>query len=209
MKKILIAGIAVLLLSLTVFAIVPETSYKTPLDFPRRSGIERVTNYDPRVNYGRIETVTYLSPLNVEVYKGVGRGGYAPMYPRATARIKSTTWYGYPSAQVMIDTKDLPRTEDINGQFEVWLVDVDANYRLSLGTFTTNMGGIGQLGYKVNNFLDAYDYVEITAEPLVDLDVSPGPVALIGKIQNKVPPPEYYNPPPKDTKMITDVVTIN
>lgn len=209
MRKVLIAVIAVLLLSLTVFAIMPETAYKTAFDFPRRSGIERVTNYDPRVNYGRIETISYLSPLNVEVYKGVGRGGYAPMYPRATARIKSTTWYGYPSAQVMVLTKDLPRTEDINGQYEVWLIDVDSNYRLSLGTFTTNMGGIGELEYRVNNFIDSYDYVEITAEPLVDTDVSPGPVALIGEIENKVPPPEYYNPPPKDTKMVTPVVVHN
>ncbi|MCX6708744.1 MAG: hypothetical protein NTW67_03830 [Candidatus Woesearchaeota archaeon] len=201
--KLLLVAMLVVLLSLPALAMVPETSYKTAFDFPRRYGVERVTNYDPRVNYGRIDTTVYLSPVQVNQYKGVGRGGYAPFYPRATARIYATSSYGFPLATITIMTKDLPPSYDGNIQYEVWLVDLETNYRLTLGTFTTGFGGIGSLSYRANNYIDAYDYVEITAEPFDDLDVSAGPVALVGAIKDRTPQPDYFNPPPKETRMVT------
>ncbi len=199
MRKLAIFVTAIALLSLTVLAIVPETSYKTPIDAPRRYGVERVTHYDPRVNFARIDTTVYLSPVEVEHFKGVGRGGYAPLYPRGTARVRSSTWYGYPRAQVNIMTKDLPPSYEINSQFETWLVDAETGQRLSVGTFTTGFGGIGTSHYVIDNYFDPYDFVEITVEPFDDMDVSPGPVALIGRI----PPPRFYNPAPKSGLMIT------
>lgn len=205
MRKIIILLAMVSLLSLLALA---AHDYKTPFDAPRRYGVERVTHYDPRVNFARVDTTVYLGPGVLTEYKGVGRGGYAPFYARGTARVRSSTWYGYPRAQVDLVTKDLPSSDDIHEQFEAWLVDQETGQRLSLGTFTTGFGGTGVLYYQIDNYFDAYDVLEVTKEPFDDNDVSPGPVALIGK----VPPPNlplYFNPPPKQAKMVTETFTVN
>jgi len=173
--------------------------YKTPFDFEKRLGVQRVTHYDPRVNFARIGAVVYLSPPGPVDYKGVGRGGYAPMYPRGTARISSTAWYGFPHAEIKITTKDIPVTSEVKGQFEAWVVDSESGYRLSLGTFTTLGGGVGELYFNADTYLDPYDWVEITIEPFDDYDVSPGPIVLLGRI----PAPNYFDPVPKQAKMMT------
>ncbi len=205
--KTFICLVFVVLLSLPALAIMPETSYKTAFDFPRKYGVERVANYDPRVNYGRINTFVYMSPPGVKEYVGVGRGGNAPFYPRATVRLWSTSWYGYPLINLEVKTKDLDPSDRKHVMYETWLVDAETGYRLSVGTFTTGFGGIGILYYTMNNYADPYDFVEITAEPLEDLDVSPGPLVLVGGITGKdrTPPPEYFNPPPKDSLMISSM----
>jgi len=206
MKKIIIFGILIAVLSIGAFAAISD-QYKSPFNFPRRYGVERVTHYDPRVNYDRIDSTIYLQPVEASKYRGVGRGGYAPFYARGTARLKSTSWYGYPRAQVNVKVKDLEPSYRANKKFEVWLVDVDSGYRLSTGTFTTGFGGVGELKYDVENYIQTYDFVEITAEPLNDLDVRPGPAVLIGLI-NQNPNPNYYNPPPKQAKLATSQFTI-
>jgi hypothetical protein len=205
MKKFVIV-LAVLLATLSVVAI--HQDYRSPFSWEyrrygvERVGVERVTHYDPRVNFARIDSVVYLSPPGVDDFVGVGRGGYAPFYPRGTAKIRSSTWYGYPRAQVTVTTKDLEPSDRISAQYEAWLVDSDTGYRLSLGTFTTTFGGIGELWYKADTYFDPYEWFELTVEPYDDLDVSPGPVALLGRI----PPPSQFNPPPKDSKMVTETI---
>lgn len=208
MKK-LVCLVFVILLCLPALAIVPETSYKTAFDFPRKYGVERVTNYDPRVNYGRINTFVYLTPPAPKEYVGAGRGGYAPFYPRATVQIGSTSWYGSPLINIVVKTKDLDPSYDKNMMYEVWLVDAETGYRLSVGTFTTGFGGVGELYYTMNNYADPYDFVEITSEPFEDFDVSPGPLVLVGGInaRDRTPQPGYFNPEPKDTKMISSLFT--
>jgi hypothetical protein len=193
-----------LLMVLSVAAIHEE--YKSPFKWEfRRYGVDRigparVTHYDPRIGFARIDSMVYLSPPGVQDYTGVGRGGYAPFYARGTASIKSSAWYGFPRAQANFETKDLEPSDRINSQYEAWLVDEDTGYRLSLGTFTTLFGGVGELWYRTDNYFDAYEWVEITVEPYDDIDVSPGPVVLLGRI----PPPTNFNPPPKQAKMITE-----
>ncbi len=206
MKKFVIV-MMILLVSLSVVAI--HTEYKSPFkwEFRRygveRVGPERVTHYDPRVNVAKIDSTVYLSPPGPADYTGVGRGGYAPFYARGTARIGSSSSYGFPTAVATISTKDLEPSDRIHSQFEVWLVDADTGYRLSLGTFTTLFGGVGELWYQADTYFDPYEWVEVTVEPFDDNDVSPGPVVLLGRI----PPPSYFNPPPKDAKMVTDSFT--
>jgi hypothetical protein len=198
MRKTII-GIAVLaLLCLGVFAL--HDDYRTPFSFEKRLGVQRVTHYDPRVNFARIDAMVYLDPLGVEEQIGAGRGGYAPFYPRGTAKIRSSTWYGFPRAQVNINTKDLEPSFEIDAQYEAWLVDAETGYRLSLGTFTTAFGGVGEIWYVANTYFDSYDWVEVTVEPYDDNDVSPGPIVLLGRI----PPPTHFNPPPKSSKLVTD-----
>jgi len=199
MRKLLLTIAIVALLSLSAIGL--ET-YKTPFDFPPhtapRIGVQRVTNYDPRVNFQHMRVVVYLGPPGPVQFKGAGRGGSSAFYPRATAEIQSTTWYGYPKSKVDINTKDLTPSADLHGVYEAWLVDLDTGYRNSLGTFTAAYGGVGELQYDVNNYLDAYDIIEITAEPYDDSDVLPGPVVLVASI----PSTNYFNPEPKSSKMV-------
>ncbi len=196
-----------LLLVLSVVAL--HNEFRSPFEWEyrrygvERVGVERVTHYDPRVNFARIDSTVYLSPPGQQEYTGVGRGGYAPFYARGTAVVRSSTWYGYPRAQVNVMTKDLEPSYDKLQQYEAWLVDSDTGYRLSLGTFTTGFGGIGELWYNSDTYFDPYEWFELTVEPFDDMDVSPGPVVLLGRI----PPPSQFNPPPKQAKMVTETFT--
>ena len=200
-KRAFIVITLVALLSFSVVGAIMQ-EYKSNFEFPRRYGVERVTHYDPRVNFAKIDTFVYLEPANADKGKGVGRGGYSPIYPRGTVDMRSSTWYGYPRAEAVIKTKDLPASDEINGQFEAWLVDEETGRRLSMGVFTTRFGGTGLLQYRIDNYFDPYDTVEVTLEPLFDEDITPGPVVLIGPI----PAPRYFNPPPASRTMITQAL---
>lgn len=207
MKRLIFALIALLIVG-SAFALVPDyvgiVDYKTGFNIERQTGVERVTHYDPRVNFARMDSIVYLRPVEFGDYYGAGRGGEAPFYYRGTARIMSSSWYGFPRAQAVIQVKDLPVTDKERVQFEVWLVDTNSNYRLSLGSFTTLFGGIGTLDYRIDNYFDAYDLVEVTVEPLDDMDEAPGEVILIGAI----PPPTHFSPPPRDSKMDTPTIKV-
>ena len=98
--------------------------------------------------------------------------------------------YGYPTAQVSVKTKDLPASSDINAQFEAWLVDDDSGYRLSLGTFTTQQGGVADFRYTAGTYFNEYDVLEITVEPFHDTDIAPGNLVMYGKIK-----PQSINAP--------------
>lgn len=198
MKKLAIM-LAFALAATAVIAAISE-QYVSPFEFPQRYGVERVTHYDPRVNFARIDATVHLEPTEASKFKGVGRGGYAPYYQRATARIHSRTRSGFPRASVTINTKDLPAER----VYEVWLVDADSGYRLSLGTFVTLYGGVGELFYQSDRYLDAYDTVEITEEPFDDFSLAPGPTVLVGLI----PEPRLYDPVVKQPKMLTSTYTI-
>lgn len=207
MKKLALALFALLVVSVVIAD--PATyqgmdNYATGFNIERQTGVERVTNYDPRVNFARMDSIVYLRPIADGNYYGAGRGGEAPFYSRGSARIMSSSWYGFPRAQAVIQVKDFPVTDKERVQFEVWLVDTQTNYRLSLGSFTTMFGGIGTLDYRIDNYFDAYDLVEITVEPLDDMDEAPGEVIVIGAI----PPPTHYSPAPKDSKMLAPTIKV-
>lgn len=201
-KALILVGLMVVMSSIALAAI--SEQYVTPFDFPRRYGVERVTHYDPRVNYGRIDTTVYLEPAEHDKFKGVGRGGYAPFYASGVAKLRSSTWYGYPRAQATIKVKDLPYSDEEKVKFEAWLVDADTEYRLSMGTFLTTFGGYAEHSYRINNFFDPYEFVEITVEPLHDTDVRPGPVVVFGRIPDSpLGSTQYFNPEPRSSKMVT------
>jgi len=199
MKRLAIL-FALLLATTAALAAISE-QYKTPFEAPRRQGVERVTHYDPRIHIARIDSTVYLEPAQASKFEGVGRGGYAPFYARGTARIFSRTTTGFPSASVHIKTKDI----ESGKVYEGWLVDHDSGYRLSLGTFvTTGFGGVGELRYRTNNYLDPYDTVEVTLEPYYDEDPAPGPLVLVGLM----PQPRHYDPAVKQAKMLTSSYTL-
>jgi len=192
--------LAVVMTLLTVSAV---AQYVSIFDFPQRGGVERVTHYDPRVNYERIDSTVYLEPYQFDKGEGVGRGGYSPIYPRGTARVRSSTYYGYPRGSFQLSIKDIPASERVGGLYEAWLVDEDSGYRLSMGTFTASLGGVGTLNHNMLNYLNEYDTVEITFEPYDDLDPLPGPIVLIGVLPKSH---DFYNPEPKQAKLITESI---
>lgn len=202
MKKLAVLAIIVIF-SAPALAALTDSSSDTIFNFERRIGPERVTNFDPRVNVVSINSWVYLEPMYADDFEGVGRGGYAPMFPRGTARVKSGTWNGFPQSQVLIKVKDLPVSSRVGGHFEAWLVDDDTGYRLSMGTFTTIFGGVGQLRYRADNYFGAYDRVEITAEPFDDWDVLPGPALLDGRITKE----HFFTPQPKQGKLVSSVIS--
>ncbi len=200
----------------------PAGSYKSPFNIENRiysntgeapltprAGVSRVTNYDPRVSrvgaFGEIDRFVYLRPATESVFEGAGRGGYAPFYERGTAKIDSKTFYKgkAPVGRVTINTKDIPASERAKGYFEAWLVDDETGYRQYLGAFTTTFGGVGELKYFANTYFDVYDRVEVTFKAFGDPNFGPGEPVLTGDIPPLRPQPGYFNPPAKDSKMIT------
>ncbi|MBS3148504.1 anti-sigma factor [Candidatus Woesearchaeota archaeon] len=204
MRKILIFAIVAALLAIPSFAALYE-QYKTPFEIERRLGVERVTHYDARMNYPRIDDFVYLEPAQADKFVGVGRGGYAPFYARGSAKLRSSVWANVPYASLELSTKDLQPSDRINAQYEVWLVDDDSGYRLSLGTFTTQFGGIARFNYEAVTYFDPYETIEVTMEPYDDLDVLPGPPVLVAAI----PRPHLFYPAPKDSKMYGNVIINN
>ncbi len=178
------AAICLLLIAGLCTAVIAAISDGTASSaiIPKKLGVSRISNYEPRLN---VPTINQFIPLGA-TYElttyGVGRGGRTNYVPRGSARIRSVMTYGYPVTQISIKTKDLPTSAQAKGQFEAWLVDDDTNYRLSLGTFNTQTGGVADLRYVADMYVNQYDYVEVTLEPLYDTDTSPGPLILYGQI---------------------------
>ena len=208
MKKITLFGIlSIIIISCIaiVYAADPygyglqgyQHDYKSPYPYagssiytdPNRAGPERYTHYDVRVQPAhRIRTTVYLEPP----------GGTRPLVhgfphfaPRGTARIYSSQARANPVGEVLLTTKEIAPTERASNVYEAWLFDADTGYRSSMGLFRTPQGGFGSLNYRVNDYLDGYDFVLVTKEPFPDPDPQPGEVVLIGKISTEA---QYVRP---------------
>ncbi|RMD57636.1 anti-sigma factor [Candidatus Woesearchaeota archaeon] len=196
MKKFF-ALLAFAILALPAFAALSD-DYVSPFKFPKRQGVERVTHYDARINAQQVDTFVYLeAAYDFDALYSSGRGGYAPIFPRGTARVKSSVWNGATESYVLLKTKDLPPSARVGGLFEAWLVDDDTGYRLSMGTFITTFGGSGELSYHINRYLGPYDRIEVTIEPFNDLDLTPGPPVISGDI----PKSKWFTPHAKSSKL--------
>ncbi|MBI4141426.1 hypothetical protein HY484_00705 [Candidatus Woesearchaeota archaeon] len=202
-----VVAIMLVVLSVSVFAEI-VTDYRLVPQHPR--GVERVTNYDPRIqNYGW-EEVVYLAP--VEDTPIIARG-YSERVPIGTARVSSTQYSirnpNSPQAGATIKVRNLEATYDkYKGAklYEGWLVDEDTGYWLSFGVFYTDNFGNGRLNtatsrmpekQKLFHNIDFYDAVAVTLEDYPDSDPRPsGDVALYGNIVRKklfVPEPTVQN----------------
>ena len=142
--KIIISTILLIVLCTVVIAAISEGTAKFP-PIQQRLGVSRISNYQPKLN---VPTINQFVPLQA-TYElknyGVGRGGASNYAPRGSARVRSVMTYGYPVTQISVKAKDLPTSAEAKGQFEAWLVDDETNYRLSLGTFNTQTGGVADL----------------------------------------------------------------
>jgi len=201
MKKILLfCFLAVLLISSLVIAgnVYPDKKITVA-----EKGPWRITNFDPRVLAVRFQTFVYMEPTYLDAYKGTGRGGYPPFWPRATAYVRSSESAGYPRTTITVKTKDLPSSFEEPVFFEVWLYDDETEQALSLGIFFTSMGGSAEFEYNYRNYIGPYDRLLITIESFYDEDPGPGSVILEGYVER----PYFFRPEPKQTMMITDVIT--
>lgn len=180
--KLVISLILIVLLCVTVYSAISEGT-ASPIKIEKRAGVQRISNYEPRLNLPSINQFVPLEATYETTTYGVGRGGRSSINARGWARLKSTMDYGQPSTVISMKTKDLPSTARVKGIFEVWLVDDNTNYRLSLGTFTTQEGGVTQFTYTADYYINFYDYIEITLEPMQDTDTEPGQLLLYGRIE--------------------------
>lgn len=194
MKLKILAGLfAMILLAGAVFAL----EYVSPYPYGGssiytdvgRSGPQRISDYDIRVQEYKISTTVELVPPVEEGYDYFTK--YRPFYPRATARVDSRRHRYYPRSHVVITTKDIEPSYKTNNVYEGWLYDADTGYRLSMGIFKASMGGVGRLEYRSNSYLDPYDFIVITSEPYPDPDPLPGEIILVGPIEKQ---DEYYRP---------------
>ncbi|MEM4263340.1 MAG: hypothetical protein QW666_00395 [Candidatus Woesearchaeota archaeon] len=191
--KILIGLLALILLA----GVVSALEYVSPYPYGGssiytdvgRSGPQRISNYDTRVQEYKVSTTVELKPPVEKGYDYFAK--YLPFYPRGSARLDSRRNRYYPRSHVVLSTKDIEPSYKKNNVYEAWLYDADTGYRLSLGIFKAAMGGVGLLEYRGNNYLDPYDFVVVTAEPYPDPDPLPGEVVLIGPIMKQR---EYYRP---------------
>ncbi len=199
MKKIFaFVLILIFLASLTLAGNV----YPDKKDTVAEKGVWRVTHYDARIGYPRINEFIKLTSPTLDPFKGMGRGGYPNDFRAGTAYIRSTGADAYPKTSVKVKTSNLPSSYEQRVFFEGWLVDTDTGFHQSVGVFYTAMGGVGELRTTFNNYAGAFEKVVVTIEPFYDIDPGPGEVILEGYIT----PYQYLSVQPKPTKMITDVI---
>lgn len=142
----------------------------------------RISNNDPRMRgYSIKDVVAELSPLDND---WVSQNGLITR-TKGTARIISD--YGDVKGvdpartRVFLRVRDLPPLEE--GQmYQVWLVDADTGYPLSIGMFKGAMAGISELNFEAPMSAFIYDSIVITVEPFPDTDLHPGIPVLAGDI---------------------------
>ena len=199
-KSFLIA-IFLVVLSVNIFADSFVTDYSKIVQHTR--GVERITNYDPRIQDHRWEDTVHLEPPS---NKPIMARGYNKRPMLGTAYISTNQAYNPPIAQggASIKVKGLKPTYKTEILYEGWLVDEDSGYWLSIGVFSTDNFGNGRLNQataignmpekqRLFHVLDLYDAVAVTEEPWPDANPMPSEnVALYGKI-NK---PKFFNVQP-------------
>ena len=188
---VLFAAVFFIVLSLPVLSDEIVTDYST---VPRHErGIERVTNFDPRIqSFYSWNDVVSLEPPGAAT---VSVDGYnAHRQPRGSAYISTTRAYNPPTAtgSISIKVKELDISQNYDTFFEAWLVDDETGYWLSLGLFNTDHFGNGILNtflperQRLYHNLDAYDAVIVTREPYPDVDPRPtDDVVLYGRIEKR------------------------
>ncbi len=145
----------------------------------------RISNFDPNVRgFVRLDAVVDLLP-----YSPVGEliSG-DPAIAKATARILSTgNEYGaslndaWPRTQFFLQATNLPPIGE-NEAYEVWLVDDETEYSLSLGLIKSGVGLTSSLTFEIRRLVHMFEQVMITRESYPDPNPMPNEIVLIGNI---------------------------
>lgn len=152
-------------------------------DFIRRGrDPTHISNSDPRMRgYTIRDVVVDLEPVSVE---WVSQNDFITR-SKGTARIISdyddVKGVDPPRTKVMLRVRDLPPLEK-DQIYQVWLVDEDTGYPLSIGLFRAPLVGISELNFDASMSALVYDMIVITVEPFPDVDLHPGNPVLVGAI---------------------------
>ncbi|MBI4148715.1 anti-sigma factor [Candidatus Woesearchaeota archaeon] len=145
--------------------------------------------------YRMIDRIIELTPL--ETYKRTNR---AEAPPRVSVRVvsrQSDSVTELPKSTVMVYAVNLPPLAP-NRAYEVWLMDEDSGYELSLGFLRANLrsgvttarigltGGLGGLLASDGTYdLTLYETIGVTEEPFPDPDPRMGELVMIGSIPQR------------------------
>ncbi|MBN1644615.1 anti-sigma factor [Candidatus Woesearchaeota archaeon] len=141
-----------------------------------------ISNNDPRMRgYSIKDVVVELEPVDTEwVFQNnlITRS-------KGTARIISdyddVKGYDPARTRVYLRVRDLPPLDNEN-IYQVWLVDLDTGYPLSIGMINPPMVGIAELSFDAPMSAFVYDTLVITVEPFPDTDLHPGKPVMAGDI---------------------------
>ncbi len=156
----------------------------------------RVSHFDAGYRgYRMMDEIVSLAPL--ETYT---RSNRAEAPPRVTARLVSTQSdpvTELPKSAVYLQAANLPALAP-ERVYEVWLMDEDSGYSLSLGFLRSNLrsgvttsriglsGGLGGLLATDGTYdLTLYETIAVTEEPFPDPDPRPGEIVMIGSIPQR------------------------
>lgn len=144
----------------------------------------RVSNWDPRMRgYTIMNEYVTLEPVEGTFIAKQG----TPLLPGMTAgaaRIISNREDGSDmyKTTIYVNLRDLIGL-NLNEVYEVWLVDEDTEYPLSIGIIApATIGGFTRLTAEFNHYVYNYDYIMVTKEPFPDQNPYPGDVVLVGNI---------------------------
>ena len=160
-----------------------------------KKGVGRVTNFDPRIQTQQYtwQAVVKLEPLAPPI---ISSGSYPIRYPRGVARVYNARYgLNIHSGVHQLTVSELIPSYSRDYIFEVWLVDNETNYWLSMGVFDTIGRGSGELELSKGNWnLDVYDDMVVTREPFPDNSPAPSrEVVLKGSIRRRTPLPYLLN----------------
>lgn len=142
----------------------------------------RISNNDPRMRgYSIRDVVVNLEPVDTE---WVFQNNFITR-SKGTARLISDydDYKGYDPARtrIYLRVRDLPPLDKEN-IYQVWLVDLDTGYPLSVGMFNPQIIGINELTFDAPMSAFIYDTLVITVEPFPDNDLHPGKPVMAGDI---------------------------
>ncbi len=146
----------------------------------------RISNWDPNVKgQSRLDVSVDLLPYDPVDLQLANQA----LYTKGTMRIVSEGQaYGSgqntaePRTRILVQTRGMePRGQD--KFYEVWLVDDETEYALSIGLIKSGIQNTGQLSFEMNRMVDMFEAVMVTAEPYVDNTPGPdGDIVLYGRI---------------------------
>ncbi len=144
-----------------------------------------ISNFDPDIRgFARLDRSIDLLPYS-PVEQLVG---YDPVIAKGTAHILSTgDQYGaglnkpLPRSQIIVQLVNLQPAGE-NYMYEIWLLDDETEYALSMGLVKSGIGLTSQFVWQIRRLVHMFEHVMVTKEPYPDPDPSPGEIILIGDI---------------------------
>lgn len=137
----------------------------------------KTKNKEKQVNMYPPEIATFSSPYSKFTYIDAMKYGTAK---EGFARINTDNSMTRPRSSIELNVKNLDELE-LGETYEVWIIDVDSGYSLTLGLLDVDYDGDGDMLWSMRGYINEYDKIAITKEPLPDNNPGPsGEIVLVG-----------------------------